>query len=242
MLKGDIRFVYAIKDDMFVDSGRTKFFDEIIPVIPIINPSNAADKLKEKLSVFRLDDKIPTEDLKDMAYFIKDMRLLTNIANEFHSYYDMLEVEKNHLNPTKLMGMMIYKNLYPRDFGRLPNREGILYKFFDKRNGLKDQFIKYAKNKIIKKRREELGNIKQIRQETAQHNEVELRKLYLLEIYRFHNIQLNNSIQIDGSYRNFTEIVNDKDLFDKLTDNGKKSIMEILIIGITIILQTILAK
>ena len=222
MLKGDIRFVYAIKDDMFVDSGRTKFFDEIIPVIPIINPSNAADKLKEKLSVFRLDDKIPTEDLKDMAYFIKDMRLLTNIANEFHSYYDMLEVEKNHLNPTKLMGMMIYKNLYPRDFGRLPNREGILYKFFDKRNGLKDQFIKYTKNKIIKKRREELGNIKQIRQETAQHNEVELRKLYLLEIYRFLNIQLNNSIQIDGSYRNFNEIVNDKDLFDKLTDNGKK--------------------
>lgn len=49
-------FIYAIKDDIFgdVDSDkltkdRTKFFDFIIPVIPIINASNSGDlSLKRK--------------------------------------------------------------------------------------------------------------------------------------------------------------------------------------------------
>ena len=36
-----IVFVYALKDEMFVDGNRTKFFDFIIPVIPVINSSNS---------------------------------------------------------------------------------------------------------------------------------------------------------------------------------------------------------
>ena len=44
-----IKFIYAVKDDMFKDSSRTKFFDYITTVIPVINPSNSKDKLKEEL-------------------------------------------------------------------------------------------------------------------------------------------------------------------------------------------------
>ena len=36
-----ITFVYAIKDDIFKDEERTKFFDFITTVIPVINPSNS---------------------------------------------------------------------------------------------------------------------------------------------------------------------------------------------------------
>ena len=36
-IKGRIVFVYAIRDDIFTDTDRTKFFEFIIPVIPIIN-------------------------------------------------------------------------------------------------------------------------------------------------------------------------------------------------------------
>ncbi len=36
-------FLYAIKDNMFTDTERSKFFEYIIPVIPIINPTNAYD-------------------------------------------------------------------------------------------------------------------------------------------------------------------------------------------------------
>lgn len=54
-------FIYAIKDDIFgdVDSDkltkdRTKFFDFIIPVIPIINASNSGDLLKKENKIFTL--------------------------------------------------------------------------------------------------------------------------------------------------------------------------------------------
>lgn len=43
--------IYAGKDDMFFDEERTKFFDYITTVIPIINSSNSADKLKEELEI-----------------------------------------------------------------------------------------------------------------------------------------------------------------------------------------------
>ena len=216
MLKGDIRFVYAIKDDMFVDSGRTKFFDEIIPVIPIINPSNAADKLKEKLSVFRLDDKIPTEDLKDMAYFIKDMRLLTNIANEFHSYYDMLDVEKNHLNPTKLMGMMIYKNLYPRDFGRLPNREGILYNLLSRKT--KEKLLVYVREKVLNERKQHIESIKNAEEKTQLHNLYELRKLYLFELFQSCRGS-NHEFFIGDKKYTIDAIAKDKNLFYQIQNS-----------------------
>lgn len=42
-IKKRIAFVYAIRDDIFVKDERTKFFDFIIPVIPIINSTNSGD-------------------------------------------------------------------------------------------------------------------------------------------------------------------------------------------------------
>lgn len=48
-VKQNVVFVYAIKDDMFMNKERTKFFDFIIPVIPVINNSNSKDKLQTVL-------------------------------------------------------------------------------------------------------------------------------------------------------------------------------------------------
>ena len=48
-VKQNVVFVYAIKDDMFMNKERTKFFDFIIPVIPVINNSNSKDKLQAVL-------------------------------------------------------------------------------------------------------------------------------------------------------------------------------------------------
>lgn len=43
-LKKPVKFVYAVKDELFHNKEeRTKFFDYIIPVIPIINESNSED-------------------------------------------------------------------------------------------------------------------------------------------------------------------------------------------------------
>ena len=43
-----ITFIYAIKDDIFKDEERTKFFDFITTVIPVINPSNSNLHLRQK--------------------------------------------------------------------------------------------------------------------------------------------------------------------------------------------------
>lgn len=46
-VKQDVVFIYAIKDDMFLNKDRSKFFDYMLPVIPIVNFSNSGDKLKK---------------------------------------------------------------------------------------------------------------------------------------------------------------------------------------------------
>lgn len=48
-IKRKVVFVYAIKDDMFKDEDRTKFFDFIIPVIPYINATNSGEILRDLL-------------------------------------------------------------------------------------------------------------------------------------------------------------------------------------------------
>src|SRR5690606_30541975 len=47
----EIVFIYAVRDDMFTDKERTKFFDFIIPIIPVVNSSNSSQKLLEKTTL-----------------------------------------------------------------------------------------------------------------------------------------------------------------------------------------------
>ena len=124
-----IVFLYAIKDDVFVDEARTKFFDYISTVIPVINPSNSKAKLKVALKDRGFDDnEIPDEDLSEMAFFIQDMRILTNIANEYSQYRCKLyNPDKNNLSRTKLLAMIVYKNYFPKDFAQLHKRDGLVY-------------------------------------------------------------------------------------------------------------------
>ena len=69
----------------------------------MINPSNSKDKLKEELRIRGYED-IPDDDLEEIAFFINDMRLLRNIANEYQQYRKRLCVAgKISLNPTKLL-------------------------------------------------------------------------------------------------------------------------------------------
>lgn len=56
-----LRFFYLLRDDIFVNKDRTKFFDFILPVIPVVDSSNAYDQIKshfEEGGVFEIfDDK-----------------------------------------------------------------------------------------------------------------------------------------------------------------------------------------
>ncbi|MDM1518037.1 NTPase [Myroides odoratimimus] len=135
----EIVFLYAVRDDMFTDKERTKFFDFIIPVIPVINSSNSSEILLKKKKEF--DFNISNNLIEDISFFIDDMRLLHNISNEFYLYSKKLNAT---LNQDKLFAIITYKNIYPNDFMKLSYNEGNLYEIFNSKN----IFIKNSLNKI----------------------------------------------------------------------------------------------
>ena len=207
-----ITFVYAIKDDIFKDEERTKFFDFITTVIPVINPSNSKDKLKSALEAKGCgNDGISDEDLSEMAFFIQDMRILTNIVNEYKQYRDKLcEARDFQLNKTKLLGMIVYKNYYPQDFALLHRREGKIYKCISS----KSNFIPLAL-KAIEESENVLSKKEQIFKQDANLSNADLRRLFLFKLW--HKLSSKPlSILIQNNHYSFEQIANNEDLFAKL--------------------------
>ena len=133
--KEPIRFIYALKDDLFVDeTKKTKFFDFIIPVVPVINASNSHDALIKLIPTEEpglVQDPDRAEKIKekvrqfaqDIEPFLSDMRLLKNFRNEFAIYREVISYRAN---PEKLLGMVVFKNFFPKDFALLHSGGGIL--------------------------------------------------------------------------------------------------------------------
>lgn len=206
-----ITFVYAVKDDIFKDEERTKFFDYIITIIPVINPSNSKDKLKAALKANDCEDGISDDDLSEMAFFIQDMRILTNIVNEYKQYRDKLCTTNGaQLSKTKLLAMIVYKNYYPQDFALLHRRDGKVYQCLSSKRA----FIKDALNKITLKKKE-LDVKKSSFLKNLHLNIQELRIVYLYKWIQTFNPQVL-SISINNNYYSIEQIANSDELFEKL--------------------------
>lgn len=128
-----IFFVYAVRDDMFQDAERVKCFDYISTVIPVINRSNAKNQLKEALETRGVTE-IADTHLSELGFFLHDMRLLKNIANEYVQYRSKLE---KGISCEKLLGMIVYKNYHPKDFADLHDCKGVVYSLLN----LKEDFV-----------------------------------------------------------------------------------------------------
>lgn len=120
------------------------------------------------------------------------MRLLINIVNEYDQYHQRLIKENANLDCTKLLGMIVYKNFFPRDFAKLHRREGMVFKVMQ----LKDSFISFAQADIINREK----NIDDFLESSKRDSHLkinELRKLFMDELCR----QLSgivNTIDIDS--------------------------------------------
>ncbi|WP_029913464.1 hypothetical protein [Pelobacter seleniigenes] len=137
-VKRTIRFLYALRDDMFVNTDRTKFFEFIIPVIPIINTSNSIDMVLEQGRRLELDERLDPQFLREVSRYLNDLRLIQNIFNEYAIYVANLETDgENLLDTNKLLAILIYKNVYPRDFEQLHRGAGALAKILN----LQDELI-----------------------------------------------------------------------------------------------------
>lgn len=208
-----ISFIYAIKDDMFKNEERTKFFDHIVTVIPVINPSNSKDILLRKLKANGFEnDGISDDDLSEMAFFIQDMRILTNIVNEYSQYREQLCHNNGNqkLDKTKLLAMIVYKNYFPKDFAELHCRKGKVYACISN----KRKFIELASSELDK-RNGEIQNEEKEWQKICELKEQDLRRLYMFGFDRHLPYKILTIKMKNGSF-NLEQIADNKQLFEEL--------------------------
>lgn len=191
--KKNIVFIYAVRDDMFSDNERTKFFDFIIPVIPVINSSNSSEIIRFKKEKYNYE--LTDTFIEDISFFIDDMRLLHNITNEFYLY--KVKQGETPLNQDKLFAIITYKNIYPNDFVSLSKNEGELYNILNSKSKYSNQEIKRIDEKISIAK-EEIKNLNSLNI----HNINELRQLYVIRVMEtlnnFNSFVVNNeSVTLD---------------------------------------------
>lgn len=131
---------------MFVNTDRTKFFEFIIPVIPIINASNSIDMVLNQGKRLALIERLDRQFLREVSRYLSDLRLITNIFNEYTIYVANLEADdQNLLDANKLLAVLIYKNVYPKDFEDLHRGEGNLAKILARH----DEFVVRASERPL---------------------------------------------------------------------------------------------
>lgn len=129
-----LRFFYLLSDDTFLSKERTKFFDYILPIIPVVDTSNAYAKIKDGFTQAGYVDKIDDRFLRGLSLYFDDYRLIKNILNEFQIYAKKLtNIEHNY---NELLALIVYKNYFPKDFAGLQLHSGYVYSLFEQRESL----------------------------------------------------------------------------------------------------------
>uniref|UniRef100_UPI0040562231 YobI family P-loop NTPase n=1 Tax=Acetatifactor sp. TaxID=1872090 RepID=UPI0040562231 len=242
---GPIRFAYLLRDDMFVTKDRTKFFDFVIPVVPVVDGSNSLDMFLAYFEESGIKELFQLEFLQGLSLYVDDMRILKNICNEFLIYRAKLQ-ERFVGQDDKLLAMIVYKNIFPKDFADLQVEQGYVYQLFR----VKDE---YAQKEIeaINERIKVLEETEKLSGQELSRNMDELDALYFVDsrpmkvnnktVEQFSSraefiaaIKENNyGVTVGRPYysNDYTwNSANIKDKFDKLSSNEeyarRKKIME----------------
>lgn len=143
-----IVFVYAVRDDIFSKEDRTKFFDFIIPIIPVINKTNSGEILLQRLQEAKgkaIEHNISQGFVLDVSPYVSDMRVLQNIYNEFVIYKDTLRTTQElSLSDEQMLAMIIFKNIHPSDFADIQSESGVIKQAFED----KQRFISAKKQEM----------------------------------------------------------------------------------------------
>lgn len=212
MIKRKIAFVYVIRDDVFLGKERTKFFDFILPIVPFINSTNSVEVMRKWLGERKYN--ISDEFIKRVSVYIDDMRILNNVFNELNIYKKLLtEGQKLNLEDEHMAALIIFKNLYPKDFSDLQAEKGIVKEAFENK-------VSFVKNKIesIKEEYTDCKNILNSIDEEVLDTLTELKKIFIFDfvLYDRNYISLNIG---DNSYSFKTFMSDEFDFELLLTDN-----------------------
>lgn len=123
-----VKFVYMLRDGIFFSKNRTKFFDFIIPIVPVVDSKNSENKLLESLNIAKnIPDK---RTISKISLYIDDMRLLKNIINEYLVYENIIAIDELELDPNKLFSLVVLKNIFPKEFDLLQSDKGYIFNIF----------------------------------------------------------------------------------------------------------------
>ncbi|MCT3402690.1 YobI family P-loop NTPase [Lactobacillus helveticus] len=172
--KDRIVFIYTLKDSVFDDLRtinnelepvikKVKFFDYIIPMVPLSSTQNSITRFKEEINDKsnlqvnneKLDSKfysVQEKYLWGLGAFILDVRTIVQICSELSYYADLFKarLDREEVNINKLLGMIVYKNVYPRDYEKLLSSDSFLNQLFLEVNKQKEINREERKNEIRK--------------------------------------------------------------------------------------------
>ena len=170
-VKRPIKFIYAVKDDLFEKpEDRVKFFDFIIPIIPVMDFENSFQHLRKGIFILGGESLLNILDqghlLRDISLYLRDKRLLNNTLNEYQIYLikdkSGIEIE-NSERLKKIFALIVYKNFMPEDFGKIKERQSILCKIVEEyRNKTKLSEIRNKWQKELLEKREEIRNLESV--------------------------------------------------------------------------------
>ncbi|MBD3681227.1 hypothetical protein H3005_05040 [Stenotrophomonas sp. Br8] len=207
-IKRDIRFIYALNDELFAGSEKTKFFDVVLPVVPVINKENSHAKMIELLGQRILDGKsfaqrIDDELVETVSYRVDDMRLVKNIVNELDIFANILATDLP-LAWNKLFALIVVKNLHSDQYWQLSKRTGFLYELISGYSSWRNKCSEELRLKIAEIERLQARKIKD-----AATSRSELRACVWYHAQLHANSHNASHIHWNGNHVSFMEFLED---------------------------------
>ncbi|MGN0438783.1 MAG: hypothetical protein ACI4F4_09695 [Lachnospiraceae bacterium] len=196
-----IRFMYLVRDDIFTQTDRTKFFDFIIPVVPIISGHNSYAMVEQYLSSKNMEEELPF--IKQITLYVNDMRLLKNIVNEYQIYYENIGEIFVGRTFRKMFSLLVFKNLFPQDYIELQTDRGVIVEMIRQ----KSKMCKIKREELeleIVKLQEEIVEKKRLVEQTFIQHEKELNAMLFPTIDQY---RVNG--KTEEQYENRIEFVTD---------------------------------
>ena len=212
-----IKFIYLIKDEIFESKERTKFFDYILPIVPVMDNSNSLGKMEELFKNENIYSDFSITFLDTLSLYLDDIRLIKNICNEYIIYKKKLPHQASWFKKENLLAIIVYKNIFPEDYSltRLGLGQGVVHRIIE-------SLIK-QKNTIYKTRMEQLDSEIQSKKDIIEMNETNhltnINELEALYIKLPSNIYNNNYEFEDG--KKISDL-NTKELIFNLKKNNYK--------------------
>ncbi|MDG9783597.1 hypothetical protein [Metapseudomonas otitidis] len=215
-IKRPVYFIYALRDELFAVGEKTKFFDLIIPIIPVVNSENSREQMfkmlrKRQFDGAALDAGLNETLVETVCYLIDDMRLIKNIVNEFDMFSNILSGGSGlKLDPNKLFSIIAIRNLHPDEYAHLVKRSGAIYETIQGFSEWRFQQSKQAEDAYQALREKREKRVQEIAGSVA-----ELRAYVWLELVQKSGIAATHVCMPNGSQFSLTDFVKD-DAFESI--------------------------